>query len=50
MRLSLNHRNLIGLLALAGAFLGFTASVALADCYLIWVCIGDWCGFILFCI
>lgn len=49
MRLSLK-RNLVGLLALAGASLGLTASVAFADCYLVWVCIGNWCGWILVCI
>jgi len=49
MRLSLKKK-VVGLLALAGAFLGLTASVAFADCYLVWVCIGDWCGWILVCI
>lgn len=50
MRLSLTRRNLIGLLALAGAGLVLTASVALADCYLVWVCIGNVCAWILVCI
>ena len=49
MRLSLK-RNLVGLLASAGAFLGPTASVAFADCYLVWVCIGGYCAWILVCI
>ena len=49
MRLLLK-RKMVGLLALAGAFLVLTASVAFADCYLVWVCIGDWCGWILVCI
>ena len=49
MRLSLK-RNLVGLLALAGASLGLTASVAFADCYLVWVCIGGYCAWILVCI
>lgn len=49
MRLSLKKK-VVGLLALAGAFLVLTASVAFADCYLVWVCIGDLCAWVLVCI
>lgn len=49
VRLSLKKK-VVGLLALAGAFLVLTASVAFADCYLVWVCIGDLCAWVLVCI